>query len=92
MDLPPEDEKFLRQLQHQLLMDAIVEQQTGSSLIDSSLNKKAASRFIENRIRRGKTCDDESKASHTRDKKFALEEFLRKYPRRLKATKNRPPG
>ncbi|WP_272482356.1 hypothetical protein [Escherichia coli] len=35
MDLPPEDEKFLRQLQHQLLMDAIVEQQTGSSPIDS---------------------------------------------------------
>ncbi|EKQ6923942.1 hypothetical protein P6E23_005094 [Escherichia coli] len=28
----------------------------------------------------------------TRPKKFALEAFVEKYPRRLKATKNRPPG
>ncbi|EEC8910713.1 hypothetical protein E9U92_RS28135 [Escherichia coli] len=25
-------------------------------------------------------------------KRFALEDFVEKYPRRLKATKNRPPG
>ncbi|WP_032182709.1 hypothetical protein [Escherichia coli] len=28
----------------------------------------------------------------TRPKRLALEAFLDKYPRRLKATKNRPPG
>ncbi|EES6853253.1 hypothetical protein FMM94_RS16440 [Escherichia coli] len=28
----------------------------------------------------------------TRPTRFALEDFVEKYPRRLKATKNRPPG
>ncbi|WP_283387131.1 hypothetical protein, partial [Escherichia coli] len=42
MDLSPEDAKFLRELQHRMLREAIIEQQTGMSAIDPLRYKRAS--------------------------------------------------
>ncbi|EFU9974450.1 hypothetical protein H3I08_004015 [Escherichia coli] len=54
MDLSPEDEKFLRELQHRML--SIIEQQTGMSAIDPLRYKRASSPLV----------DDNSNADKTR--------------------------
>ncbi|EPA8392029.1 hypothetical protein ACQ643_003076 [Escherichia coli] len=47
MDLSPEDEKFLRELQHRMLRDAIIEQQTGMSAIAPSRYKRITSSLVD---------------------------------------------
>lgn len=56
MDLSPEDAKFLRELQHRMLREAIIEQQTGMSAIDPLRYKRASSPLV----------DDNSNADKTR--------------------------
>ena len=56
MDLSPDDAKFLRELQHRMLREAIIEQQTGMSAIDPLRYKRASSPLV----------DDNSNADKTR--------------------------
>ncbi|EFG9843530.1 hypothetical protein ACYRA0_003985 [Escherichia coli] len=55
MDLSPEEEKFLRELQHRMLREAIIEQQTGMSAIDPSRYKRTSYPSVEDNLNEDKT-------------------------------------